>query len=78
MFKYVLGIPSGALLPDVVAQQETADAMQIAKRCSEDFALHMAQLARGIVMIRRKTVTVNKVSSCLREPVLPLSANDSI
>jgi adenylate cyclase len=51
MFKYVLGIPSGALLPDVVAQKETADAMQIAERCSEDFALHMAQLTRGIVMI---------------------------
>jgi adenylate cyclase len=51
MFKYALGIPSGALLPDVVAHQETADAMQVAERCSEDFALHMAQLTRGIVMV---------------------------
>jgi hypothetical protein len=25
--------------------------MQIAERCSEDFALHMAQLARGIVLV---------------------------
>jgi adenylate cyclase len=51
MFKYALGIPSGALLPDAVAQQETADAMQVAERCSEDFALHMAQLTRGIIMV---------------------------
>jgi class 3 adenylate cyclase len=50
MFKYVLGIVAGALLPDTVAQQETAEAMQIAERCSEDFALHAAQLTRGIVM----------------------------
>jgi adenylate cyclase len=51
MFKYVLGIPSGALLPDEVAERETAEAMQIAERCSEDFALHSAQLTRGIVLI---------------------------
>jgi class 3 adenylate cyclase len=51
MFKYVPGIPCGALLPDTVAQQETADAMQIAERCSEDFALHMAQFTRGIVLV---------------------------
>jgi hypothetical protein len=51
MFKYVLGIPSGALLSDAEAQQETADAMQVAQRCSEDFALHTAQLTQGIVMV---------------------------
>jgi class 3 adenylate cyclase len=51
MFKYVLGITCGALLADAVAQQETADAMQIAQQCKEDFALHMAELLRGIVLV---------------------------
>ena len=51
MFKYMLGIPSGALRPDAEAQRETEEAMQIAKRCSEDFALHSAQLARGLVLV---------------------------
>jgi hypothetical protein len=51
MFKYVLGIVSGALLPDAAAAHETAEALQIAERCSEDFALHAAQLATGIVLV---------------------------
>jgi len=51
MFKYTLAVPCGALLPDSVALRETADALQIAERCSEDFALHSAQLARGIVLV---------------------------
>jgi adenylate cyclase len=51
MFKYVLGIPFGALLPDAVALEDTAQALQTAQRCSEDFALHMAEFARGIVLV---------------------------
>ena len=51
MFKYTLGIPWGALLPDAVAQQESAEALHIAERCSEDFALHAAQFTRGIVLL---------------------------
>src|SRR5262249_41743122 len=51
MFKYVLGIPAGALLSGEGADRDTAEAMQIAGRCSEDFALHMAQLTRGIVLM---------------------------
>lgn len=51
MFKYLLGIPCGALLPDAMAQQESAEALHIAERCSEDFALHTAQLTRGIVLL---------------------------
>jgi adenylate cyclase len=51
MFKYVLGIPVGALLPDTAALEDTAHALHTAQRCSEDFALHTAQLARGIVLV---------------------------
>jgi hypothetical protein len=51
MFKYVLGITYGALVADDAAVAATADALEVAQRCSEDFALHSAQLARGIVLV---------------------------
>jgi adenylate cyclase len=51
MFKYMLGVPIGALLPDADALKATADALQTAQRCSEDFAVHMAELARGIAVV---------------------------
>lgn len=38
MFKYLLGIPLGALMADDTALEETAHALQVAQRCSEDFA----------------------------------------
>jgi hypothetical protein len=51
MFKYVLGITLGALVADVAALRDTAQALGTAQRCSEDFALHTAQLARGITLV---------------------------
>jgi class 3 adenylate cyclase len=55
MFKYLLGVPGGAVLADAKALEESAEALQIAERCSEDFALHMAQLTRGIVLLSAET-----------------------
>jgi hypothetical protein len=51
MFKYVLGLLFGALLPDPDAMHDTEDALATALRCSEDFALHSAQLARGMTLV---------------------------
>ena len=51
MFKYILGVPSGALVADEQALKDTADALETARRCSEDFAVHMAELARGIALV---------------------------
>ncbi|OBG64853.1 hypothetical protein A9X05_26510 [Mycobacterium sp. E3298] len=51
MFKYMLGIPTGALSADAVALKDTAEALRTAQRCSEDFAVHAAQLARGIALV---------------------------
>ncbi|MCV7198060.1 ATP-binding protein [Mycobacterium angelicum] len=51
MFKYMLGIPVGALPADAAALTDTQNALGIAQRCSEDFALHMAQLTQGIVLV---------------------------
>ncbi|MFG1929465.1 hypothetical protein ACGFK1_02250 [Mycobacterium sp. NPDC048908] len=51
MFKYILGVPYGASLADATAQRESAEALQIAEQCSEEFALHMAHLTRAIVLL---------------------------
>ena len=50
MFKYAVGIAVGALLPDSNALSETGRALDTALQCSEDFALGLAQVARGIVL----------------------------
>jgi adenylate cyclase len=55
MFKYVLGITVGALVADAAALRDTAEALGTAQRCSEDFALHTAQLARGITLVSGDT-----------------------
>lgn len=51
MFKYVLGIPLGVMVPDSAALNDTQRALETALRCSEDFAVHSAQLARGITLV---------------------------
>jgi hypothetical protein len=51
MFKYVFGILTGAVPADGEALDDTSEALEIARRCSEDFALHSAQLTRGIVVM---------------------------
>ncbi len=51
MFKYVTGIALGALVPDATALAETSEALDIAQRYSEDMALGLAQLARGMTLI---------------------------
>ena len=51
MFKHVRGIALGALVPDATALEETGEALDIARRYSEDMALGLAQLARGVVLI---------------------------
>lgn len=51
MFKYTVGITVGALVADDTARHETAEALDIALAFSEDFALGLAQVARGLVLV---------------------------
>ena len=51
-FKYVTGIAVGALMADEAADAETREALDIAHRYSEDMALGLAQLARGMTLVR--------------------------
>ena len=55
MFKYVMGITHGALLADRFSLEETREAVETAKRSREDFALHMAHLAHGLVLVSEGT-----------------------
>jgi adenylate cyclase len=51
MFKYVFGLLTGTLEAGPEALADTAEALETAQRCSEDFALHTAQLTRGLVLL---------------------------
>jgi adenylate cyclase len=49
-YTYVLAIPNGVLLPDATALRETADALELAERSGDEFALHTSRSARGITL----------------------------
>jgi adenylate cyclase len=51
MFKYVFGLLTRTLEADGEALPDTLEALETAQRCSEDFALHAAQLTRGLVLV---------------------------
>ena len=51
MFKYSTAIALGALVPDETALRETREALDIGRDCSEDLALGLAQLARGLILV---------------------------
>jgi hypothetical protein len=51
MFKYTVGIASGALIADETALRETREALETARRCSEDLALGLAQVAHGLALV---------------------------
>lgn len=51
LWKYVASIPFGALPPDATAMRETAEALRIAERSSDDFILYMGRLSRGLVLV---------------------------
>ena len=53
LWKYVASIPFGALPPDAAAMRETAEALQIAERSSDDFILGMGRLSRGLALVTR-------------------------
>ena len=52
MYKY-LGITTGAFLPDDTALNDTAEALQLAEKSSDDFALAAARFVRGITLLYR-------------------------
>jgi hypothetical protein len=52
MYKYIVAIPIGALPADTVAMRETADALRIAEQVGDDFTLRLAQLTRGLALVR--------------------------
>ena len=54
-FVYPPGIPFGVLRPDDSAVREIEDALQIAERSGDDFALAVARLTLGLALVHRHT-----------------------
>jgi adenylate cyclase len=52
-WKYRLGLPSGALLADSGAVQESADAVELAQRYGDDLALEAARFVRGLILAQQ-------------------------
>jgi hypothetical protein len=54
-YAYGGGIPMGVLRPDDSAVREIEDALGIAERSGDDFALTHARLTLGVALVRRQT-----------------------
>jgi adenylate cyclase len=52
-WKYGFGIPSGALLADAGAVQESADTLELAQRYGDDLALEAAVFMRGLILAQQ-------------------------
>jgi hypothetical protein len=50
-----VGIPYGVLRPDDSAVREIEDALQIAERSADDFALDFARMTLGVALVHRHT-----------------------
>jgi hypothetical protein len=54
-YVYFAGIPCGLLRPDDSAVREIEDAVQIAERSGDDFALTLARMTLGFALVHRPT-----------------------
>ena len=52
LVKYVVAVPVGALPADAEALRDTSDALRIAQQAGDDYTLTLAQLTRGLVLVR--------------------------
>ncbi len=55
LLKYVIAVDCGALLPDSTALAATAEALEAAERCGDDFSSDSARLVRGVVLVNSGT-----------------------
>jgi adenylate cyclase len=53
VYKYRFAVHAGALLPDAVADRDTAEMMQMAEHSGDDFAVDGARVCRGLVLINQ-------------------------
>jgi hypothetical protein len=54
-YVYFPGIPCGVLRPDDSAVREVEDALRIAERSGDDFALSIARVTLGVALVHRQT-----------------------
>jgi adenylate cyclase len=53
LYGYGLGISNAALLLDAGYLRETAEMLELAERCGDDFTLVIAQFLRGVALVRQ-------------------------
>ena len=53
-YVYITGIPMGALRPDDSVVREIGDALQIAERSGDDFAVAIARMTLGVALVHRQ------------------------
>ena len=54
-YAYLMGIPYGVFRPDDSAVRESEDALRIADRSGDDFALAVARMTLGVALVHRPT-----------------------
>jgi adenylate cyclase len=55
VYKYLLGIPNGGLLPDAAALRETAETLEVAEQKGDEYTLACARFARGLVLVQQES-----------------------
>jgi adenylate cyclase len=53
VYKYRFAVHAGALLPDAVADRDTAEAMEMAEHSGDDLAVDGARVSRGLFLINQ-------------------------
>jgi adenylate cyclase len=53
LYKYRFAAHAGVLLPDAVADRDSAEAMEMAEHSSDDFQVDAARVSRGLVLINQ-------------------------
>jgi hypothetical protein len=54
-YAYFVGIPYGVLRPDDRALRESEEALRIAERSGDDFAVAVARMTLGVALVHRQT-----------------------
>jgi adenylate cyclase len=52
-WKYAVGVTAGAVRPDAVAVQETAEILDLAEKLADDLSLHSARFLHGFILAQQ-------------------------
>ena len=67
----------GVVLPDAAALRETAELLEVAERCGDDFTLSCARCLHGLDLVYDVVRNAKTASPCSPRPVKPHRRSDS-